>query len=75
MKTGDLVTAIPLSDTGEEYPSMVTGRLEVVPVKFLGERWNTYLVYVKDSDGDDTPVEVQEDSIRGAGRRDKVTVL
>lgn len=77
MKNGDLVIGIPIETDPEDdvLPNMVTGTLEITPVSFAGEKWKTVLVYVEDSEGDTVPVEVEENSLREAGRRDKVTVL
>lgn len=77
MKNGDLVIGIPIETDSEEdvLPESVTGTLEITPVSFMGEKWNLVQVYVEDSEGDTVPVEVEENSLREAGRRDKVTVL
>lgn len=77
MKNGDLVIGVPIETDPEDdvLPESVTGTLEITPVSFAGEKWNNVLVYVQDSDGDAVPVEVEENSLREAGRRDKVTVL
>jgi hypothetical protein len=75
MKNGDLVIGTPMDTEGGSVPDAVCGRLEIVPVEFMGEKWETTLVFVKDSDGDDTPIECGSDSIQAAGRRAKVTVL
>jgi hypothetical protein len=75
MKDGDKVIGIPRSGQGEEYPERVIGRLELTPVKFVTGSWKVARVYVQDSDGDETPVICEEESLAPAGRREKVTVL
>jgi hypothetical protein len=47
----------------------------LTPVKFVTGSWKVARVYVQDSDGDETPVICEEESLAPAGRREQVTVL
>lgn len=70
------VTAVPASEEIRKDFPKVAGVLDVEPVEFMGERYNVYTVHCLYEDGDDNPVEVQEDGIQEASeRRSPKTVM
>lgn len=75
MKTGDKVIGVPLEIEDAEKIDRVVGYLELKPVEFMGEKWETTLVFCETGDGTTVPVECERESLQLAGRREKVTVL
>lgn len=76
MNNGDFVTAVPASEEmRSDYPK-VTGRLEISDSEFMGEEFHVFTVHAMYADGDDCPVEVQEEGILPVSfRRAKTTTF
>ncbi|MFE9742946.1 hypothetical protein [Streptomyces sp. NPDC006477] len=76
MTDGNYVSAIPASEELRKSHPRVTGRLEVTTSEFMGEEWPVFTVHALYADGDDCPIEVQEEGMLDASeRRVKPTVF